>query len=74
MEVKGREGKHLSHLMANSPQSQENRTHGFDLRIEINRLVHPEERAITNCKLEDEATQLSGQGVPITGFDDPQLS
>ena len=44
------------------------------MRIEINRLVHPEERAITNCKLEDEATQLSGQGVPITGFDDPQLS
>jgi hypothetical protein len=44
------------------------------IRIEINRLVHPEERAITNCKLEDEATQLSGQGVPITDFDDSQLS
>jgi hypothetical protein len=32
MEVKGWEGKHLSYLMAKNPQSQENGTHGFDLR------------------------------------------
>ena len=31
-------------------------------------------RAITNWKLEDAATHLNGLGVPITGFDAPQVS
>ena len=39
------------------------------MRIVINHLVHPEERLITERKLEDEGNLLIGVGVPITSFD-----
>jgi hypothetical protein len=34
----------------------------------------PPKRSITESKLEDEAIQITGWGVLITGFDDPHVS
>jgi hypothetical protein len=43
------------------------------MRIAVYCLGHLQERAIAERKLENEVSQLIGVGIPITGFDAPQV-